>query len=482
MSTQQPSGSEDPAVFSKRFWWILFAACAGAILLGLFWPGRRQTPAETDAALASSEKVETAEPKKAAAFDRERWLSRNASAGPAPSAEEIVAGKLAKFVQSRRDLARAMAKRKGAAVPDEVEQFFDALQRGNWEEIERQFNALGKRSGQYDGSTHAAELDPVWSAVLDAYGAAEQVHEWPAQKLLDYGNAILDSLKPGMVYVGGTDHGRWVPTLLNETSGQEPHIVITQNALADARYAEYLGDLYGDRFAALTPEDSKRAFQEYVADAQRRLEHDEQFPNEPKQLRHGEEVKVVDGKVQVSGQVAVMSINERLLQTIMGKNPDLRFAVEESVPLPGTYADALPLGPLMELGARDEQNSFTPERAAQSLDYWQTVAQQILADPEALGSTYTLKSYSHDAVAAANLLAGHNFVAEAEQAYRLAAQLWPGNPETAAGLADVLARSGRPEAANQTLAEFDQRFPKERKNLEKLSGAARILWSAGATP
>lgn len=238
---------------------------------------------------------------------------------------------------------------------------------------------MAKKSRQYDDSTDAdsPKLDSVWNAALDAYGAAEQVHEWPAQKLLDYGNAILDSLRPGMVYVGGTDYGRWVPPLLNETSGREPHIIVTQNALADGRYVEYMDTLYGDRFAALTEEDSQRAFREYGADAQRRLEHDLQFPDEPKQLRFGEDVKLVDGKVQVGGQVAVMSINEKLLQALMAKNPDLDFAVQESSPLRGTYTDALPLGPLMELGARDEQTTFTPERAAQSLDYWRNMAQTV---------------------------------------------------------------------------------------------------------
>ncbi|MSU36329.1 MAG: hypothetical protein EXS36_14780 [Pedosphaera sp.] len=53
---------------------------------------------------------------------------------------------------------------------------------------------------------------------MQALGVAEQVHEWPAQKFLDYGNGVLDSLRPGMVYVGGTDNGRWIPELLNDTS------------------------------------------------------------------------------------------------------------------------------------------------------------------------------------------------------------------------------------------------------------------------
>lgn len=94
--------------------------------------------------------------------------------------------------------------------------------------------------------------------------------------------------------------------------------------------------LYGDRFAALTEEDSQRAFSEYVTDAQRRLEHDLHFPDEPRQLRFDEDVKMVDGRVQVGGQIAVMSINEHLLQALMAKNPDLEFAVQESSPLRGT--------------------------------------------------------------------------------------------------------------------------------------------------
>jgi hypothetical protein len=41
-----------------------------------------------------------------------------------------------------------------------------------------------------------------------------------------------------------------------------------------------------------------------MTDVQRRMEEDK--------LRPGENVRMVDGKVQVSGQVAVMSINGRM--------------------------------------------------------------------------------------------------------------------------------------------------------------------------
>ena len=130
----------------------------------------------------------------------------------------------------------------------------------------------------------------------------------------------------------------------------------------------------------------------------------------------------------------------------------------------------------MELGAQNEQNAFTPERALQSLDYWRNTAQQIFSDTEAAGSDAALKSYSHDAVAAANLLAAHNFTAEAEEAYRIGAQLWPANPEPVGALADLLARSGRKDDARQLLDNFSQKYPDQRKELERISAAMQIIW------
>src|SRR5205814_1304467 len=172
--------------------------------------------------------------------------------------------------------------------------------------------------------------------------------------------------------------------------------------LADGTYRDYLTELYGERLVTLTQEDSDRILQEYIADAQERRQHDEQFPDEPKQVRPAEKLKMQDGHLQVSGIVGVMAINEKLLQLLLDKNPDLSFAMQQSFPMKGTYADALPLGPLMELRAQNDQNTFTAERATQSLDYWRTTAQNVLADPEAAGSTTALRSYSHDANSAAN--------------------------------------------------------------------------------
>ena len=404
------------------------------------------------------------------------YLSRSGSRA-ARSPEEIVAGKVTQFAQDRLTITRAMAKRFKVSVAPDVERFFQAVATGHWEELNADFEALKQRRESGNGE----DLGVLWGPILETLLIAECGHNWPAQKLLDYGDATLGALRPGMVYVGGTDPGRGIPTLLNETSDAERHIVITQNALADGSYLQYVNFLYGDRMATLTPEESQTALQDYMADAQQRLAHDQQFPDEPKQIRPGEDIRMVDNRVQVSGQVAVMDINERLLQALMAKNPEATFALEESFPLKSTYANATPLGPIMELRGEEAGNALSAERAAQSLDYWRATTQQLLADPEATGSKDTLMAYSKMATAQANLLADHKFTVEAEQAYRIASTIWPGMPEATTGLADVLIRAGRTDEARRLLDEFAQKYPDQRRAIET-AGSWRFLIDAKTEP
>ncbi len=460
----------------SRWPWLLASGCALVILIGLL---RRPHQDDSFGATASPNTAGAGGGGDGADIARARRPLRGSGSDPAFTAEEVVVRKLSQFARLRREYAHALAQRHGVEVTGDVERFFDAVESGNWDNIESAFRKIngGDSSAGYSDK-RAPGVEHLWPAIIDAYGVAEQAHEWPAQKLLDYGNAVLGALRPGMVYVGGTDNGRWIPELLNDTSDGEHHIIVTQNALADSTYVDYLQLQYDERVAMLSSEDSGRAFKDYVADAGQRLRHDQEHPDEPKQLLPGEDVRMVDGKTEVSGQVAVMAINERLLQTLMAKNPDLSFALQESFPLKGTYADAAPLGPLMELRAQDGQNSFTAERASESVDYWRNTARQVLADPEASGSPAALKSYSHDATAAANLLAAHDFTGQAEQAYRVASQLWPGNPEPVGSLAGLLASNGREDEARRMVEEFGRKYPDQQKALERVSGTFRFVGPA----
>lgn len=466
------SASREKSGQGSRWLRFLVAACLLITLVGLFLmllkngpaaqPGSADMPGQASAADANAPR--------APSVGSTRLAHGRSKSEPARTANEIVAGKLAQFARSRREIVQALARRHNVDVPDDVERFFDAVEAGDWNAIKTRFEAFkrGDGSAAADSPGPRPGIEPLWPAILEAYGAADAVHRWPAQKLLDYGEAVLGALRPGMVYVGGTDPGRWIPTMMNESGEGERHIVLTQNALADFSYLDYINSLYADRFATLTSEDGQRAFQEYISDAQKRLEHDQQFPDEPKQIRQGEDIKFTDGRIQVSGQIAVMAINETLLQALMAKNPGVSFALEESFPLKSTYEGAAPLGPIMELRAPDGQNALTVERAAQSLDYWRATTQQMLSDPEASSSPETLKSWSKMAVGQANLFAERNYTTEAEQTYRLSMEIWPRNIESVSGLSDVLLRTGRADEARRLLQEFASNNPDLNSELERL--------------
>lgn len=461
MKSPLPQDSPPPPDSSRRSRWLWLLGAAGllVIIVGLLLP--REVVRSTGSAVSQDapKRGDSARFRNAIPA---RTLKPPANSAPAGSAEEIVAGKLGQFARNRRALAHDLARHFKVAVPGDVERFFAAIESGRWEEADAIFKSL-RESEKNSASARSQELYRIWRPIQETWGIARETRDWPAQKLLDYGNAVLGSLRPGMVYVGGTDPGCFIPTFLNETSEGERHIVLTQNALADKTYLDYVKFLYGDRLVTLADEDSNRAFQNYIADAQKRLQHDQQFPEEPKQIRPSEQVQWTrDGRFQVSGQTAVMAINERLMQTLLEKNPDFSFALEESFPFKSTYAHAAPLGPVMELRASDEQNAFTPERATQTAEYWRATAQQLLSDPEAAGSFNTTASWSKLATAQANLLAGRNYTAEAEQAYRSALEIFPGTPDAATGLAEVLVRLNRGDEARRLLDDFVQKNPTQR--------------------
>ena len=370
-----------------------------------------------------------------------RMRGWNAPGQGNPSAEEIVAKKLSQFARGRHELVYALAKRFKVEVPEDVERFFAAVERGKWEEIDAAHAAL--LAGGDLTTPRSSELHSIWRAIQETWGVARESHDWPAQKLLDYGNAVLGSLRPGMIYVGGTDPGCFIPTFLNETGEGERHVVLTQNALADGYYLDYLNYLYGDRMTTLTHEDSQKAFEEYLADAKKRAEHDQQFPDEAKQVRPGEEIRLTNGGVSIGGQIAVMSINEKMFQMLMEKNPDASFAMEQSFPFKSVYANATPLGPIMELRVQDQQNALTPERARASVEYWRDTARELQTSSEDQNLQNPRMAYAKMASEQAALLLDRNYTQEAEETLRVAVQIAPSSPEALFRYIDVLTRQSR---------------------------------------
>jgi hypothetical protein len=220
-----PPERSNPA---PRLLWALAIGCLLVVFIAVLLPKPDGASSNRTAAANAAPLANTDIERAARLSSARRGLNFGTKSQAIKTPEEIVAGKLARFARSRRQLAYALAKRHGIEMPEDVKRFFDAVEAGNWDEIQARFKGIngGDFSASHGGGRPPGVND-LWSAIIDAYGVAEQVHLWPAQRLLDYGNAVLDSLRPGMVYVGGTDNGRWVPELLNDTGDSENHIIVT---------------------------------------------------------------------------------------------------------------------------------------------------------------------------------------------------------------------------------------------------------------
>jgi thioredoxin-like negative regulator of GroEL len=144
--------------------------------------------------------------------------------------------------------------------------------------------------------------------------------------------------------------------------------------------AKSIGGVYPDmEMITASNDDSARCFKEYLDDAQRRLDHDRRFPNEPRQIRPGEDVRIVDNRVTVSGQVAVMAINALLTKVMFEKNPDREFYVEESFPLDWMYPYLSPYGIIMKIN-RNQLPEFTQEMVDRDHEFWAEYSNRLIGN------------------------------------------------------------------------------------------------------
>jgi tetratricopeptide (TPR) repeat protein len=118
-------------------------------------------------------------------------------------------------------------------------------------------------------------------------------------------------------------------------------------------------------------EDSIRAYDEYMRDAWQR--------KQTGQLRPGEDVLEQNGRVTVSGQTAVMAINGLLCRTIFDQNPTNEFYIEESFPLDWMYPHLTPFGVIMKIN-REPLETFTEDLYQRDREFWRRYSERLIGD------------------------------------------------------------------------------------------------------
>src|ERR1039458_9705993 len=267
-------------------------------------------------------------------------------------------------------------------MPSEFKAFFAAAAKGDWLAVSNAFVEFRKHAGQYEhsGKTDERLRGTAWQAMLETWGALAAFGEGDEKYSAMFGNDIIQSIPPGSIYFGGTDPGRFLVTAMQKSQVDgDPFFTLTQNALADETYLDYLRSMYGNKIYTPTTEDSQKSFQDYTEDAQRRLLHDQQFPNEPKQVKPGENLKQDGKRFELNGQVAVMGINGLLVKIIFDKTPDREFYIEESFPLDWMHPYLEPHGLIMKLN-RQPLSELSDEIVRQDHEYWIKYVTPMIGD------------------------------------------------------------------------------------------------------
>jgi hypothetical protein len=122
-----------------------------------------------------------------------------------------------------------------------------------------------------------------------------------------------------------------------------------------------------------TLEDHAQCMRDYFSDAERRLRSGQLKPGE------GVNLDTNTGKLQVSGQVAVMAINGLLTKVIFDKNPTNEFYVEESFPLDWMYPYLEPYGIIMRIN-RQPQAELSEEKVRRDHEFWSQFSGRLIGN------------------------------------------------------------------------------------------------------
>jgi beta-lactamase regulating signal transducer with metallopeptidase domain len=379
-------------------------------------------------------------------------ISSNTGKSDALRQQQIA--RLEEFSKLKVKQSEALAAAAGERILPIYQRFFDAAINGDGRSVSNLFETVKQQHPQYSHLHQHSDVSlrtSYWSPVLEicmAYDNVVRCHPEYTQMAVD---DIINSIPAGSIYFGGTDPGRALPTAFCKSHvDADPFYTLTQNALADGTYLEYLNRTYGNQRALLgqmatacsadkelqslntqyvaavekanssgnddtqwkaadqevsklwqkrddrvkailaevrshlnnqektsgptpiyipTQADSQRCFEEYITDAKKRLESH--------QLKPGEDVKVSDGRTQVSGQVAVMEINGLLVKTIFDNNPTNEFYIEESFPLDWMYPYLEPHGLIMKIN-RQPLSEMSDATVQQDKDFWQPRVTQMI--------------------------------------------------------------------------------------------------------
>jgi tetratricopeptide (TPR) repeat protein len=327
-------------------------------------------------------------------------------------------------------------------------------------------------------------LLPLWSN----FQGCSQAGHWFGYY---YGSDMMRDMDPNAVYLGGSDAGRFVPTYMAFVESQQPDqwkadwvvhpdetakighgferrdvAVITQNALCDNYYAQYIREQYDPRFrpATWTPfEKWLGRDQAYPVIPVTCVSNDElrdcwdEFARQPDVV---ERMARGEPELRQGVEADVFELNGVVAKKIFEKNKkDHTFYLEQSVPIDWMYPYLLPWGLIFKLNP--EPMDKLPD-AAVSADrkFWDAYSQKLLDDPHYRVDNDAVLVFGKLVYWHSDLYRWRKMDAEQEHFLRLAIKLCPQLQDAVYSLTHLLADQGRFTEAMDVIKQAEQDDPR----------------------
>jgi len=326
-------------------------------------------------------------------------------------------------------------------------------------------------------------LLPLWSN----FDACSQAGHWFGY---DYGSDMMRNMDPNAVYYGGSDPGRFVPTYMAFVESQQPDrwkadwavhpdetakighgfdrrdvTVITQNALCEDNYAQYIREQYDPRFRPTkwTP------FEKWLGRDQaypvipvtcvsksELLECWDEYAHRPdvadRMARGGPELR--------TGSNDIFEVNGIVAKKIFEKNKkDHTFYLEQSVPIDWMYPYLLPWGLIFKLNP-EPMDKLPADAVAADHAYWDAYSQKLLSDPHYRVDNDAVLVFGKLVYWHADLYRWRKMDAEQEYFLRLSLKLCPQFLDAVYGLCHLLADHGRFDEALAVIRQAEQDDPR----------------------
>lgn len=364
--------------------------------------------------------------------------SESFSAPTLPQDGEDLGERFRRFADLKMREVHDVARAKGIAVPSVVPLFFAAVRSNQWaraEDLFVSFKDSARRQQRNDDAALAVGMQ-------DVSGVYDLMADWSPALIDAYCAEALRAIPDGSIVFGGSDEGRFFITYGAATLRTGQVTVITQNALADNTYADYVRATTSNTLSMFTTADSESVFREYVEDVKA-----------GRRDAKGS-MSFAEGRAKITGAYAVMEINGILARRLFERNRSRRqFYVEESYIIEWMYDYLLPHGLVMKLNS-EPVGQLGGEVVSADAAYWRNLEARLKAIPDSAGTEAARLAFSRCRCAIAGLYAHRGMLAETESAFRQALRLCPQSAEARFRLADHFKKMKDYAAAGKVMSEF----------------------------